>query len=118
MAATLTVPQHSQHCNFAPIIPRHGVVTLFGYGINVHVDGGHLAIRDGIGPNRRFGRFPRVGHGIRRLVVIGSDGMVSLAALLWLASQDGAFVMLDRGGKVIVTTGPVRPSDARLRRAQ
>ena len=26
--------------------------------------------------------------------------------------------MLDRGGKVLVTTGPVRPSDARLRRAQ
>jgi CRISPR-associated endonuclease Cas1 len=29
-----------------------------------------------------------------------------------------AFVMLDRDGSVLVTTGPVRPSDSRLRRAQ
>jgi CRISPR-associated endonuclease Cas1 len=118
MAATQTVPQYFRNCNFAPIVPRQGVITLFGYGIKVNVDRGHLTIQDGIGADRREARLPRVGHGLRRLVVIGSDGMVSLAALLWLASQDAAFVMLDRGGKVLVTTGPVRPSDARLRRAQ
>jgi CRISPR-associated endonuclease Cas1 len=118
MAATQTVPQQLQHCNFIPITPRHGVITLFGYGIKVHVDRGHLTIQDGIGPDRREARLPRVCHGLNRLVVIGSDGMVSLAALLWLASQDAAFIMLDRRGKVLVTTGPVRPSDARLRRAQ
>jgi CRISPR-associated endonuclease Cas1 len=44
--------------------------------------------------------------------------MVSLAALRWLADQDAAFVMLDRDGSVLLVTGPVRPSDARLRRAQ
>jgi CRISPR-associated endonuclease Cas1 len=44
--------------------------------------------------------------------------MVSLAALRWLADQDAAFVMLDRDGSVLATTGPLRPSDARLRRAQ
>jgi CRISPR-associated protein Cas1 len=118
MAATLTVPQHLKHCNFDPITPRNGVVTLYGYGINVQVHSGHLTIRDGIGTDRRQGRLPRVGHGLRRLVVVGSDGMVSLAALRWLADQDAAFVMLDRDGSVLVTTGPVRPSDARLRRAQ
>ena len=118
MAATLTVPQHLQHCNFIQIKPRHGVVTLFGYGIKVHVDRGHLSIQDGIGANRREARLSRVGHGLQRLVVIGSDGMVSLSALRWLADQDAAFVMLDRDGSVLVTTGPVRPSDARLRRAQ
>src|SRR5882672_6825286 len=108
MAATQTVPQDAQHCNFIPITPRHGVITLFGYGINVHVDRGHLTIRDGIGGDRRAARLPRVGHGLRRLVVIGSDGMVSLAALRWLADQDATFVMLDRIGKVLATTGPVR----------
>jgi CRISPR-associated endonuclease Cas1 len=51
-------------------------------------------------------------------VVIGSDGMVSLAALRWLADQDASFVMLERDGSVLATTGPVRPSDAKLRRAQ
>lgn len=118
MAGTQTVPQHFQHCNFVPIVPRHGVVTLFGYGINVHVDRGHLTIRDGIGAERRFACIPRVGHGLRRLIVIGADGLISLAALRWLADQDAAFVMLDRVGEVLAVTGPVRPSDARLRRAQ
>lgn len=118
MAACQTVPQSLQHCNFTEITPRQGVVTLFGYGINVHVDRGHLTIRDGIGTQRRFARFPRVGHGLKRLVAIGSDGLVSLAALRWLADQRAAFVMLDRLGEVLATTGPVYPSDARLRRAQ
>jgi CRISPR-associated endonuclease Cas1 len=100
------------------IAPRHGVVTLFGYGIGVRVDRGHLVFTDGIGAVRRHARFPRVGHCLRRLVVIGSDGVVSLAALRWLADQDASFVMLDRDGSVLATTGPVRSSDARLRRAQ
>ncbi len=97
---------------------RHGVVTLFGYGTTVRIERGHLVLEDGIGADRRQARFPRVGHGLRRLVVIGSDGMVSLAALRWLADQDASFVMLDRDGSVLATTGPVRSSDAKLRRAQ
>jgi len=100
------------------IHPQQGVVTLFGYGTTVRVDRGHLILEDGIGTDRRRVRLPRVGHGLKRLVIIGSDGMVSLAALRWLADQDAAFVMLDRDGTVLATTGPVRPSDARLRRAQ
>jgi hypothetical protein len=80
MAATQTVPQHLKHCNFTTITPRNGVVTLYGYGIGVHVDRGHLTIRDGIGFDRRKARLPRVGHGLRRLVLVGSDGMVSLFA--------------------------------------
>ncbi len=98
--------------------PRQGVVTLFGYGTSVRVDRGHLVLEDGIGNARRQARFPRVGHRLRRLVVIGSDGMISLAALRWLADQDASFVMLERDGSVLATTGPVRSSDAKLRRAQ
>jgi len=77
-----------------------------------------LLLEDGIGAERHQARFPRVGHGLKRLVVIGSDGIVSLAALRWLADQDASFVMLERDGKVLATTSPVRPSDAKLRRAQ
>lgn len=118
MAATQTVPQVSEHCNFISIEPKHGVITLFGYGIDVRVDRGHLILHDGIGSRRTTARFARIGHGIRRLVVIGSDGAVSLSALRWLADQNASFVMLDRDGSVLLTTGLVRPSDARLRRAQ
>src|SRR5713101_8330661 len=118
MAATQTVPQQPQHRNFIPIKPREGVVTLFGYGVSVRVERGHLILEDGIGPVRRHGRFPRVNHGLRRLIVIGSDGAVSFSALRWLADQDAAFAMLERNGSVLATTGPVHPSDSRLRRAQ
>jgi CRISPR-associated protein Cas1 len=100
------------------IIPQHGVVTLFGYGINIRVDRGHLILQDGIADERREARFPRVAHGLERLIVIGNDGVVSLAALRWLADQNAAFVMLERDGSVLATTGPVRTSDAKLRRAQ
>jgi hypothetical protein len=60
------------------LLPRHGVATLFGYGIQVRVDRGHLLVEDGIGADRRQSRFPRVGHGLKRLVVIGSDGTVNV----------------------------------------
>jgi CRISPR-associated endonuclease Cas1 len=100
------------------IEPRHGIVTLFGYGIGVRVERGHLVLEDGVGIDRHYGRFPRVGHGIERLVIIGSDGNLSLSALRWLADQNVAFIMLERNGRVLAATGPVRSSDAKLRRAQ
>ena len=116
MAASANLSQVPQSRNL--LVPRRGIVTLNGYGISVSVDRGHLTLKGGIGKDRQEARFARVGHGVERLVLIGSDGMVSLAALRWLAEQDAAFVMLDRDGSVLATTGPVRPSDARLRRAQ
>src|SRR5215475_8435586 len=122
MAASLTVPQLPSDLNpldnVRPLTPTRGIVTLFGYGIRVLVERGHLVIEDGIGRARRRARFARVNHGLRRLIVIGSDGFVSLAALRWLADQKASFVMLERNGTVLLTTGPVGPRDARLRRAQ
>lgn len=102
----------------SPTPVRQGVITLSGYGISVRVDRGHLLVEDGVGRIRRRGRFPRVRHGIRRVVVIGEDGAVSLAALRWLADQNAAFLMMNRDGSVLAATGPAGPSDARLRRAQ
>ena len=34
-------------------------MTLFGYGIRVQVERGHLALEDGIGPDRRRAQLPR-----------------------------------------------------------
>jgi CRISPR-associated protein Cas1 len=63
-------------------------------------------------------RLPRVNHRLKRLVCIGDDGFVTLAALRWLSDVGASFVMLDRLGKIRVVTGPASPSEARLRRAQ
>lgn len=116
MAASSTLPQHDTFRK-SPI-SRSGVLTLTGFGIKVRMQAGHLEIEDGIGPERRKIRLARVGHRLHRLVMIGSDGFITFEAIRWLADQDAAFVMLDRDGSVLATTGPVRSSDARLRRAQ
>jgi len=84
MAASETVSQFVQPRNL--LRPRHGVLTLFGYGIKVYVDRGHLIVRDGVGGDQYEGRFARVGHGLRRLVIIGSDGFVSLPAMRAIGS--------------------------------
>jgi CRISPR-associated endonuclease Cas1 len=111
MAASHTLPHPRA-------IRKSGVLVLNGYGIRVQVNAGHLLLHDGIADERRTIRLPRVNHGLKRLVMIGSDGFITLEALRWLAYQDAAFVMLERDGKVLAVTGPVRPSDAKLRRAQ
>jgi CRISPR-associated endonuclease Cas1 len=99
-------------------IGRHGVLTVSGFGVKIRMQSGHLEIEDGVATDRRYVRLPRVGHGLKRLVCIGSDGFVSLAALKWLAAQNASFVLLERNGKVECVTGPVRPSEAKLRRCQ
>jgi len=119
MAATQTVAhlpllRKSSHCS-SKMEPRQGVITLSGYGIVIRVNRGHLTLEDGIGADRSSCRLPRVGHGLKRLIVIGTDGEVSLAALRWLADQNASFVMLERDGSVTATTGPVRSSDVRIR---
>src|SRR5580658_1777912 len=111
MAASPNLP-HSH------AIRKSGVLVLNGYGIRVQVSAGHLVLHDGIADERRTIRLPRVNHGLRRLVMIGSDGFVTLEAIRWLSDQGAAFVMLDRRGKVLAVTGPVSSSDAKLRRAQ
>ncbi len=134
MAATQTVAQTPQSCKSAKGIfpqreelptvttsvlrPRRGVVLLYGYGTSVRVERGHLVVEDGIGCDRYKASFPRIGHGLERLVAVGADGVISLSALRWLADQNAAFVMLERDGTVLATTGPVRSSDIKLRRAQ
>lgn len=97
---------------------KHGVIVLSGYGVSVRVSNGHLLLEDGVGTERRSARLSRVSHGLKRLVIIGSDGNVSLASLRWLADQKASLTMLERDGTVLLHTGPVRPSEAKLRRAQ
>ncbi len=98
---------------------RHGIVCLWGYGVKVFVRNGHLHLHDGVGRDRHRWRFARVGSGLKRLVVISDSGFITLDALRWIFNQKAAFLMLDRTGDVIASTGPAYGlDDARLRRAQ
>jgi CRISPR-associated endonuclease Cas1 len=96
---------------------RSGIVTLGGYGIKVAVHRRHLAVSDGIGRQRRAGRFAKATSRIKRLIVIAQTGFVTLEALRWLHDAKAAFIQLDHDGSIL--TASIRGlDDARLRRAQ
>lgn len=113
MVASPNVSQLSESRKF-----NSGVRTLYGYGIRITVEHGHLAIEDGIGSARQQHRLGRIGHGLRRVVIVGADGYVTLSAVRWLAAQGISLVVLERDGEVFCATGRQGSSDARLRRAQ
>ncbi len=99
-------------------VSKSGVCVVDGYGIRVRVERGRLLVSDGIGPQRREARFNRATHGIRRLVLIGHTGFVTLEALRWLADVRIGFNHLDPDGRVLLTSGDVGVDEPRLRRAQ
>jgi CRISPR-associated endonuclease Cas1 len=98
--------------------PQRGVLVLAGYGIRMAVERGHLLVEDGLGRDRRRGRFARIGSGIERVIVLGHSGSVTLEALRWLHEIGAAFVQVGRDAELIVTGAPRVLSDVKLRRAQ
>jgi CRISPR-associated endonuclease Cas1 len=101
-----------------PLRPRRGVLALSGYGLRLAVDRGHLTVTDGAGRARRSGRFSRVTPNLKRVVIHGTSGTVSLDALAWLHATGAHLVQVDHDGRLISVTAAARLNDARLRRAQ
>lgn len=67
---------------------------------------------------RRKLRLSRVDHGLRRIVILGRDGYLTLDAVRWIAEQDISLTVIERDGSVHLATGRQGTSDARLRRVQ
>lgn len=111
-------PESNSAISVQSFRPKNGILTLSGYGIRVAVERGHLAVEDGIGSERRSGRFSRATAGFKRLVIIGHSGTISLDALRWLNDIRASIVQIDNDGNIIVAGGPSGLDDARLRRAQ
>ena len=84
---------------------RSGVLALSGYGLSIKVERGHLVVEDGLGSARRRGRFSRVTPGLKRIVVFGRSGAVSLDALGWLHDLGIGFAQIDHEGELIVVGG-------------
>jgi CRISPR-associated endonuclease Cas1 len=105
-------------CPLPPLVPREGVLVVDGYGVRVFVRHRHLVVEDGFGSDRRSATFTRATSGIRRLVLLGSAGFVSLEAVRWLADVGSAFVHLDRSGQILAISGTPGLDHPALRRAQ
>lgn len=100
-----------------PDVPG-GVIMVDGYGIRINVERGHLIVSDGFGRTRRQRRIPRVGHDLRRLIIIGHTGTISLDAMRWLDRAGIHFTQLDSDGQLLIASANPRLDNARLRRAQ
>lgn len=111
MQAPVNLPQKSYRF-------QNGVRIVSGYGASIRVDRGHLLIRDTGMAGAGELRLERIGHGLRRLVVISPDWYITGAALEWLTHQDASLVVLERDGEVFCATGRRGSSDARLKRVQ
>jgi CRISPR-associated endonuclease Cas1 len=94
------------------------VLVADGYGIRIFVNRRHLVVKDGIGRHRRERRYARATHGLRRLVVLGHTGYVTLETHRWLADVGIAYTHLDTDAGVLTTSGPLGVDHPALRRAQ
>jgi CRISPR-associated endonuclease Cas1 len=103
---------------FDSLTPNAGVCVADGFGIRVFIRRRHLVIQDGLGSHRRERAFAKATAGIKRLVVLGHEGFVTLEALRWMADLGIAFIQIDHDGKLIGASAPPGNDDARLRRSQ
>src|SRR5688572_11269436 len=90
----------------ADLTPPNGVLVLTGYGLAIRVWRGRLRVADGIGRDRREGLVHRATGRLRRLVVLGHTGSVSLGAIRWLADVGAGYVQVDADGRVLAAFGP------------
>src|SRR5262249_22353228 len=96
---------------------RGHVCVVDGFGTRVAVERGHLLIQEGAGRDRHKRRYSRTDLKLARVVVLGSAGSLSLAAIRWLADVGVPLIHIDREGRLLVTATP-ELSHAQLRRAQ
>lgn len=95
-----------------------GVCVADGWGVRLSVRGGSLIVEDGTGEDRRRRTYPRVGHGLTRVILRNpGSGSMSFEALRWLRVLGIPLVGLTQEGPVLIES-PRTIDDARLRRAQ
>ena len=95
-----------------------GICVAHGYGLKISVHRGHLIVHDGIGRQRQTRRYHRVTSKLRRLVLIGHTGYITLDALRWLHEIGAALIHIDADGQLLTTSTARGPGHAALRRAQ
>lgn len=97
---------------------RGGIIVAAGYGLKLYVHRGHLIVEDGVGRDRHTRRYHRATSKLKRVVVIGHDGYVTLEAMRWIRDIGAAFVQVDTDATLIALSAPARHHESKLRRAQ
>ena len=100
------IEQLEQHHSVATVVHR------------IRVDKRHLVVEDGIGHSRRERRFHKATSDLKRLVILGTTGYISLEAVRWLADARIPMAQVDPEGRLLVASQPMGSDRAALRRAQ
>lgn len=130
---TTTLSDTASDTPSTEVMPQeNGVAVIDGQGLSIKVVRGALEITDrpadGTG-DKRVRQYRKAGRGgLRRIVVIGDSGMITLDAMQWCSYVGVPIVILRPDGELLSTTHyapSIRPGsdgkvidDARLRRAQ
>ena len=104
------------HEAFSRDTPTAGVCVADGMRVRIIVERGALEVHDGMGPHRRTRRFDKATHGLRRLVIIGNTGLVTLDALNWCRRLGIGVLVLAPDGTASLASTPRMTDDARMRR--
>jgi len=95
-----------------------GIFVASGYDLRISVWRGRLRVEDGVGKQRRRLLLHRATSRLKRLLVLGHTGFISLEAIRWLADVRASFVQIDADGRVLAAFGPPGTDRPSLRRAQ
>jgi CRISPR-associated endonuclease Cas1 len=94
------------------------ILVLDGYGLRVTVERGQLQLADGFGAHRRTRTLTRAERTVRRIVILGQSGHLTLEALHWCSAIGLQVLHVDAHGRTSPLTSTAGANDARLRRAQ
>src|SRR5712691_3426493 len=95
-----------ERLSYSSAIRENGILTLSGYGLRVAVERGHLVVEDGLGEERWRDRFSRIDRDLKRVVIIGHTGAITLEAIRWLHGVGVPLIHLDSTGRVFIAAAP------------
>ncbi len=100
----------------SPIDQR--VIIAHGYGIRVGIWSGQLEVSDGIGKHRRTRKLPKADRTVKRLVITGQEGYVTLAAMRWARKHDLCITIIDSAPDLVASHIPESASSVKMLRRQ
>jgi CRISPR-associated endonuclease Cas1 len=89
-----------------------------GYGVKLTVEAGHLVLTDGVSIHRRERRVSKIDRTLRRIIITGTTGFVSLGALSWCRDHHIAVVVVNSLGEATDLYPGEMPADGPTLREQ
>jgi CRISPR-associated endonuclease Cas1 len=102
---------------YSSIPVNDGVLVLSGYSVTLKVQNGCLQVIDGVGDEARKDIFSKPNCRIKRVVILGYNGSVSLSSLKWLFDIGAGILQIGWNGEIYYSAIPHK-SDIFLKRAQ